>query len=540
MKKIRWILILLTSVIALSAQLRMCAEWEPALGTLVRWPLGVPPLLVQELGEDAMVYVLVEDAAQAQQAANAFSYWGVPAAHIEPIVADTYSHWTRDWGPQCGFSTDGEMVIADPVFDGYPWVPGGRGYEEDDVVNAQLAAHLGWDLLSLPAYLTGGNVMYDGQGMAVSTQQMLDENLPLLSNAAFFNLLEDELGIQHYHIVDNFESYGIQHIDCAAKLLDEETMLIKQLPAWHPDYQRMETTAAQLAAIPTCYGRSFEVFRIFCDSFDGNDCAAYTNSLILNTKVLVPVYGIPADDDALAVYETAMPGYEVVGVPYNLWYSYDALHCRTMGVYNPAMLLMRHQKYRGEQSWQPQWPLEVEITDYSGSGIVADSCAVYWQTDGGPWQRESLQSGGGVFTGCIPAASVGSEIAYYVQSANADGVIERLPRTAPDGLYRFSVGEVSAQAPVINEALAVAVYPNPFHIQDATRAVLQVDFTLKKPQTVQVILYDCTGRKVQQQSHLASRQNSLCIPAEKLSTGVYVVQVKAAGQQGAARCVVLR
>ena len=40
---------------------RMVAEWEPAYGTLVRWPLGIPAMLVVELAQDDSLYVLVEN-----------------------------------------------------------------------------------------------------------------------------------------------------------------------------------------------------------------------------------------------------------------------------------------------------------------------------------------------------------------------------------------------------------------------------------------------------------------------------------------------
>ena len=66
--------------------------------------------------------------------------------------------------------------------------------------------------------------------------------------------------------------------------------------------------------------------------------SAYTNSLILNDHVYVPIVGgkfTDYDERALAVYRDAMPGYTIVGIlgkPENPWYGTDALHCRTRGV----------------------------------------------------------------------------------------------------------------------------------------------------------------------------------------------------------------
>jgi hypothetical protein len=47
---------------------RMVAEWEPVLGTLIRWPLGIPLDLVVELARDDTLDTLVETAGAEQQA----------------------------------------------------------------------------------------------------------------------------------------------------------------------------------------------------------------------------------------------------------------------------------------------------------------------------------------------------------------------------------------------------------------------------------------------------------------------------------------
>ena len=53
------------------------AEWEPALGTIIRWPLGIPSDLVIELANEDILYVLVETNNQQNQATNSFNNWGV-------------------------------------------------------------------------------------------------------------------------------------------------------------------------------------------------------------------------------------------------------------------------------------------------------------------------------------------------------------------------------------------------------------------------------------------------------------------------------
>ncbi|HOP14828.1 MAG TPA: agmatine deiminase family protein, partial [Lentimicrobium sp.] len=235
-KTLRTISILILLVLISSEgfpQRRMVAEWEPAFGTLIRWPLGIPGDLVVELARHDTVYVLVENSAQQSQASYTFSSYGVNLNHCRFITANTWSHWTRDWGPHYVFNENGQAGIADPMFDGYPWVPGcnantasysirePRGYEEDDAVNITLAEELGLPLISFTAYLTGGNIMTDGQGRAFSTRQMLDESAQFCNEVCFMNIAEELLGIQQYFITENPEVYGIQHIDCYDKFLDE-------------------------------------------------------------------------------------------------------------------------------------------------------------------------------------------------------------------------------------------------------------------------------------------------------------------------------
>lgn len=212
-KKLLIFLLLIFLVPDIYAQRRMVAEWEPAYGTLIRWPLGIPGDLVTELAQDDSIYVLVENYNQQVQATATFQSYGVNMDHCRFVFADTYSHWTRDWGPHYVFDENGDARIADPVFDGYPWVPGcnnrsnsarsfeARGYEEDDAVNATLANWMDLPLISLPIYLTGGNIMTDGHGYAVSTQQILDENTPECDAECFMDYAGDSLGIHRYFIV---------------------------------------------------------------------------------------------------------------------------------------------------------------------------------------------------------------------------------------------------------------------------------------------------------------------------------------------------
>ena len=68
---------------------RIIAEWEPAMGTMIRWPLGIPSELVVELANENIIYVLVETNNQQNQAQNNFINWGIDMNNVVFINTDT-------------------------------------------------------------------------------------------------------------------------------------------------------------------------------------------------------------------------------------------------------------------------------------------------------------------------------------------------------------------------------------------------------------------------------------------------------------------
>lgn len=523
---------------------RLCAEWEPSCGTLIRWPLGIPPALVVELAEDDSLYVLVETPSQQSQAEDAFRSWGVNLGHCRFITAQTWSHWTRDWGPYSMFDENGIWGITDPVFDGYPWIPGGpyreydesRGYEEDDQVNAVLAEEFACPLHPFPAYLTGGNFMCDGHGRAFSTLAMLLENEAFWSHSEFLALASEELGLSSYFITVNPEEFGIQHIDCCAKLLDEETILLKQVPSWHPDYRRLETIEDQLTTAMSCYGRPYEIVRIQCDPYSGNDVAAYTNSYILNDKVLVPLFGIPSDEAALETYAEAMPGYEVIGFQSGSWYYYDALHCRTREIMDRFMLLLWHRPLDCEMPFSTEFGIDARAIACSGEALVPDSLKVTWRADGGDWQESPMvQSGSDSISGVIPGQPPGTVIDYYIVAADFSGRRETSPRSAPGGFHRFHVVAAGTGQGQGCSPMSILIAPCP------ASALVEFSISSFTAGVIELSVFDMAGRLVHHQDLQVAGPGEtelLWAPSREIPSGCYLA-IARSGESSASGMVLL-
>jgi agmatine/peptidylarginine deiminase len=445
----------------------MAAEWEPVIGSIIAWPLIIPKPLVIELAKGKMLlYVMVSDEINRYEAENTFKEWGLNMDNVHFVVTrlGLAWGWPRDWGPFAVYSDSGAYSLADPQFVTYPLAgPDCDGkmrldlypkerYIGDDLASSSLADSLGFDIFPLAAAVTGGNFLVDGRGTAFSTCVIQMENRSLgLSDEDFFKLIKEKLGINKHVILPNYERIGIQHIDCAIKPLDEETILVVRVPQDHHEYNIIEEIAQKLQSLTNADGRPYKIIRINTGPYKNEALAAYTNSLILNKKVFVPLFGIPEDKQALKTWQDAMPGYEVIGFENNIpvpvmgytgWQSFDGLHCRVRAIWDPGMLRMAHRRMDNTVEPAKSWPIEVKIQDYSKAGLIPEELKLNIRTHRDQvWQTIMLSStdNPNIFQVSIPGVNSGETVEYYLSAADRSGRRETLPRTAPDNFYSFNV-----------------------------------------------------------------------------------------------------
>jgi agmatine/peptidylarginine deiminase len=434
---------------------RLCAEWEPALGALITWPPKIPQKLIIELARDDDLFVLVANPDDRNRALDVYEQWGLDLERVHTILTSVQTEWTRDYGPHQIFDENGELAIVDAVYidtpvcrAGYEGDPKERpmtylgNYPGDDATNVDVARFLAVPLLSTDAYLTGGNFLTDGRGRGFSARAMIDENLRIMEEDEFFSIVERLTGIDDHRILADTETLGIQHIDCWFKLLDEETLLIKRPPSNHPERVYIDRNLERIRQWKAPSGRPYRIVRIDCPSFRGLAIAAYTNSLILNRKVYVPLFGIEADDAALETYRQAMPGYEVHGFRYRGWKEFDALHCRTRAIFDRHMLHMFGGRLPDRVEADEPTVVELTIDDRSEAGLVTDQLRLSWRLSGdADWTDVALQplQAADRFRAVIPGQSAGALIEYHLAAADEFGRSATLPPTAPEGFYSFEV-----------------------------------------------------------------------------------------------------
>ena len=460
---------------------RVAAEWEPALGTMITWPLCLPHKLVIELAKDNHLYTLVEDEHAKKEALEWYAKWKIDSSKITFIYGrqGEDAWWVRDWGPDAVFNADGKIKLADgkyiysTPYSGircddslifYPVITDNKiiitGTE--DSATLYLGKGLNIDVLDLPFINTGGNVMTDGIGTAFSTCVLLNENRFFgVSREKFLNLNRNLLGFERYNILSNFENQGIQHIDCYMKLLDEGRILVSEPPKDHDLYKFYENIVQnELSKLKTPYGRPYEIFRIKNVQYKNWGLTSYTNSLILNKTVYVPLFKIKEDSLAMQKWREVMPGYTIKGFEFDLadepyitkkmkdhyriygWDTQDGLHCRTRAVWDPEMLFISTKSIEKEVSSTHKNEVYSTIIDYSKKGLIKEKCRLFWRVSGERnWNSIQLNQIEGTdhFESEIPYNIPGKSIEYYVSAVSNSGRAETKPRTAPLGTYQFSV-----------------------------------------------------------------------------------------------------
>ena len=417
-----------------SGTVRFPAEFEPMQAVTIRYPLGIPTSLVKQLSERTKVYVIVTSS-QESSARSTFQNAGCNMSNITYYNMTTDSYWVRDYGPWYIFN-DLQPAIVDNVYN--------RPRQNDNLVPINMGQQLGLTVYGMNLTHTGGNMMEDGRGVGVSDELILNENNNNETNVR--NKMRNYLGIDPYHITIDPQGDYIAHVDCWGKFLAPDKILIAKLPTSNSQYDEYEQVAEFFANTNCCWGYPYKVYRVYEPG--GSTLAPYTNSLIVNKTVFVPLGSNSThNNNALAVYQQALPGYEIIGVTGasgTPWQNTDALHCRTRGVMDFNMLFVDHRDVVfGEQPMQDSIAITSKFIAYSGQNLKQDSLLVYYSIDGNAYQTAHMTATGNAdeYVGYIKGYHYGSSVDYYVFGADYSGHRYSQPSFGAVEPHHFSIEE---------------------------------------------------------------------------------------------------
>ena len=409
--------------------IRNVAEFDQMEAVVVRYPFGIPLTLVKEIAKDLEVLTLVANENEQQTVISQYTNAGVNLENCSFLHARTDSYWVRDYGPWFVFDGNEKPGIVN--------FPYNRPRPNDNDIPIEIAEYLDIDLYGMNLIQTGGNYMTEGMGISSSTELVVEEN-PNLNSGDIDSIVFQYLNIENYYIVDDPLDEYIKHIDCWGKFLSPGKVLIGEVPETDNRYADYEAVANFYKSTISSWGKPFEVFRVFTPGT--KPYTPYTNSLIANKKVFVPLTGSEWDDEAIESYELAMPGYEIVGINYGGWLNTDALHCRAKGIADIGMLYISHIPVLGNVSANEDVEIVVDVNAYSGAEVYEDSVLLYYSINEEAFTSTPLTwTSDDTYTGTISGLKSGDDVSYYIYAADESGRKAMHPYIGQPDPHEFSV-----------------------------------------------------------------------------------------------------
>jgi len=434
---------------------RTMAEWEEIKAITLSWQgySGILTEIVREAVEEVEVIIFTSNSTSVE---NTLINAGVNTEQVTYINQSTNSIWIRDYGQHAVYANDVEdQVLVDWIYN--------RPRPLDDESPQLIADYYDYELYATNSgdnqlVNTGGNFMTDGMGNAFASNLILEENdgwgpyssvnYPNHSEAEIDNIMNQFMGFDQYIKMETLPYDGIHHIDMHMKLLNEETLLIAEYPDGVADGPQIEENIQYiLDNFTTPYGNTYNIIRIPSPPStsgaypnNGGSYRTYTNSVFINSIVLVPFYRTEYDTIAQRIYENALPGYEIIGIDCdnsgnNIISASGAIHCITKAVGIDDPLLINHAPMKS-MNYVPN--IHFEASAQHRSGI--ESMELFYKIDGGNYtsllMNNILDNNYAIDVYGIPP---NTEVEYYFKATASSGKVLNRPIVAPLGGFKFTI-----------------------------------------------------------------------------------------------------
>jgi|GEM_PF-463680 len=434
-----------------SGPVRAAAEWDESLGVFCLWDNAD---LMRELQKDNDLYIITttSDKSWWQSWLNSNS---IPQTNVKWLIASTNTWWVRDYGPWFLWDGNNDFGLVDNVYN--------RPRPLDDVIPQKISQAYGVPLYASNLTHTGGNYYADGYGNAWSSTLVYSEN-PGMSQSQVDAVMAQYLGIDRY--VTRDLKIDIEHIDTFGKPLAPDVLLWSYFPLDTSHRGWSEAALKYYETLASPYDRPYKIHRmpLWDQSYS---MTAYINSLQTQNKIILPKYNTSHDDTAVAIYETACPGYDAIKVSSGGTYWGDSVHCRTRNfVRGDGVRIYAYPPCDNENT---SGPTAVRAEIYTNNSTsLASYPKIYWSTTGGaPFSSATMATTGqpNEFSGDIPAQASGTTVSFYIFAEDLQGNTRTNPPVAPAGLHTFVV-ETDTTPPELDHdvvhGLAVADWPPTF------------------------------------------------------------------------------
>ena len=392
--------------------IRSLAEWEEAEAIMTLWQ---NESLLSAYTQHGKVKILTTSKGSWD---NWLGSHGIDKSQVTYFNVRTDSMWIRDYGPWPVLDGNGVFGLVDTIYN--------RPRPNDDKVPHFMAKELNLPLYETGLVHTGGNYYNDGQDNAFSSTLVYSENAQL-SKGEIDSRMKSFLGIDRYTTSRLAPKATIEHIDTFGKLVAPDTWVFSEFPATSQFRKDSEAYVALLQTLRSPYGTPYKIHRMKMHRRSGargdraEDYRAYINSFISNKALFFPSYGDEIDDEARAVYQAALPGYEIIGVNNEQTSWGDSVHCRSRNLMKKNTVFLFPSVANGE--------LTVEA--FASPGARFEQNPVAHVEINGVTQDVPLEAAGeNRFTANL-GAKMGEQVRVYVTAKDSAGIEKVSPPGAP-------------------------------------------------------------------------------------------------------------
>ena len=515
------------------------AEFSHCDGVLisyVNWSNNLLHDIALAIADRYPVYILIEDLVTQQIAYDNLQTAGVNMDNVYFILFDLISSgsiWIRDSGPFYIYE-DGLPAIVDYYYGIYPG---------DDSIPEYCADYFTYPRYESSVLHHGGNHISDGNGMAFVTSNITEYNNETLPEIK--ENFKTYMGVDSLVVIPSMENDGTGHIDMFCKLLTDTTFIVGYYEnpedGWSNNQQILDENAVTLDSMTNLYGDDFEVVRIYMPPFvldgpNGKITYTYTNSLLINDKVLVPVYGFDTDARALQVYESILPNHEVIGIDSaDIIEWWGAVHCVTQLHYGENPLVIFHEPIYEINS------NEEYILRFRSNPKFDEMYGKFYYRTVGETQFQMIPAiqNQGFWEVTLP--NFLQDFEYYLSVSTHsinNSITITYPQNAPEDCFDVTVINSSFNQEIVSVVEDLKAFPNPSYFGEKKNTDFTIEFNLKKTENIKIEIYNCKGQCIEQMNYLNCKSGKNIFlwdgkdrNNQNVNTGVYLYRIKSAEQE---------
>jgi len=336
---------------------RIAADYEPQRAILISVCELLPThekvflQIVEACEGHIQVGVLVNDRKQLIDAVRLMMKQDRAYPHVKFYHLDLDTIWLRDFGPRIAQLASGS-VSFDFLYEGTR--------PRDEKMPKVWADLTGERYHAVPWTMQGGNLLFNGKGMALTTERIFDDNhvrfktlLPgtdpeVERREMVIKEFRKECNLSQLVVLEPLRNEATRHVDMFAAFVAEDHVLVSQIARGGDPVNAavLNRNAARLENVKLADGRRLKVTRIPTPPREGKFWSTFTNVIFANDLVLLPALSSDQNayvERAVSVYRTVLPKHKVVVIDTSSLKKLEgSVHCMSINVPQFANLPRRY------------------------------------------------------------------------------------------------------------------------------------------------------------------------------------------------------